>query len=573
VSLPRSPDDDPSRCEIRADVRDEAQAGRGESSAELKAADAAECASVSDPGHDGTAEQASKRATSYRTAMRATSVTGSSALVVMALRVVRSKVIAVLLGPSGVGLFGLLTSTTTLVATAVGFGINSSGTRQVAAASGEGDHDRVARTIYTLRRTSLALGLLGSLFVVVFSEPLAVLATGDVRYSGALAILGLAILFRTVSGGQTALLRGLRKIKELAKLRILGALLGTLLAVPLVWLWKLDGLAPAIVTVAALSMLASWIYARRIRIPPVRLRLRELRSERAGLAGLGAIFLILGFAASLVQYLLRVILSRRLDLAALGQFQAASTLSLVYVGFVLKAMGLDFMPRLTEVADDDETCNRLVNEQSEISLLLAGPGIVATVVLAPVIIQLFYSAKFGGAVQILRWQCLGVLLQVASWPIAFVLVAKGKRQIYLWTELAAQAVHLCSFWLLTHVWGLMGAAAAYAVMYVFFLPLDYFVVRRMTGFGWTSETVRVFVLMLLALGCAVAAVSLLPSGAGFLVGTGICCALAAYSYRELSRRVETPVGEAFLRAARGPLEGAWARIGRLRQRLGLPKGD
>ena len=57
-------------------------------------------------------------------------------------------------------------------------------------------------------------------------------------------------------------------------------------------------------------------------------------------------------------------------------------------------MGADFYPRLTAVADDHKECNRLVNEQAEVGLLLAGPGVIATLTFAPLVIWLFYSSAF-----------------------------------------------------------------------------------------------------------------------------------------------------------------------------------
>ena len=98
-------------------------------------------------------------------------------------------------------------------------------------------------------------------------------------------------------------------------------------------------------------------------------------------------------------------------------------------------MGADFYPRLTAVASDNAECNRLVNEQAEIGLLLAGPGVLATLTFAPLVIALFYSAKFGPAVEILRWICLGMTLRVASWPMGFILLAKGARKTFFWSEL------------------------------------------------------------------------------------------------------------------------------------------
>ena len=50
-------------------------------------------------------------------------------------------------------------------------------------------------------------------------------------------------------------------------------------------------------------------------------------------------------------------------------------------------MGADFYPRLTAVSKDNVACNRLVNEQARISLLLAGPGVIGTLTLAALVHQ------------------------------------------------------------------------------------------------------------------------------------------------------------------------------------------
>src|SRR5205814_10384 len=78
---------------------------------------------------------------------------------------------------------------------------------------------------------------------------------------------------------------------------------------------------------------------------------------------------------------------------AAGLYQSAWTIGGLYTGFILQAMLTDFYPRLSAVATDDRECNRLVNEQAEISLLLAGPGVIATMTFAPLVVALFYSTR------------------------------------------------------------------------------------------------------------------------------------------------------------------------------------
>ena len=497
-------------------------------------------------------QQAKKdSALGYKQTLKASSITGVSTVVVLMLKLLKTKAIAVLLGPAGMGLFGVLTSLTSLISTMAGLGINSSGVRQVSEALATGDNLRIARVIYTLRRASLVLGILGALFIILFSRPLSNVSLGSTEHAGILALLGLTVLFGTLNGGQTALLRGLRKIGDLAKLNIWGAFWGTALAIPLVWLWGLQGVAPAMVIVSGMALLASWWFARRVRIPRVSLTSRELKLEASGLLGLGAVFLVTGVLGSAVQYGLRVILLQKMDLNSVGQFQSAIGISAVYVNFILQAMSLDYYPRLTGVAHDNLACNRMANEQSEISMLLAGPGILATVVFAPWVIKLLYSGRFTEADQILRWQSLGVLLRVASWPIAFIMLAKGKGRLFLVTETAAHLVHLLAFGLLTWFAGMTGASLAFAVLYSLYLPMIIFTVTKVSRFSWEWGPVRAFLITLGFYVLGMLSAFLFPPVWQFAAGVTLVLGLSLHSYRVLSRRLESPLAALVLRRIRG----------------------
>jgi len=67
---------------------------------------------------------------------------------------------------------------------------------------------------------------------------------------------------------------------------------------------------------------------------------------------------------------------------------------MTYLGFVLGAMATDYYPRLTAAISDTATATRLVNEQTEVALLLCAPVLLAMLGLAPWVIHLLYSAEF-----------------------------------------------------------------------------------------------------------------------------------------------------------------------------------
>ena len=299
-------------------------------------------------------------------------------------------------------------------------GVNSSGVRHIAEAVSAGRDKQIARTVTVLRRTSFALGAFGCGLLALFSSQASSVTFGDEGRAGAVALLSLAVLFRIIAAGQGALLQGMRRIADIVRINVIGALLGSVISIILILTLGEKGIAPSIVGFAAMSLVTSWWYSRKVGICAKGLTLSETGQEAAALLKLGFAFMTSAFLMMGSAYIVRLIVAREIGLDAAGLYSSAWTLAGIYVGYVLQAMGTDFYPQLVGVADDHERCNRLVNDQAHVSLLLAGPGILATLTFAPLVIALFYSTRFGGAVEVLRWICLGMAMRVITWPIGYI---------------------------------------------------------------------------------------------------------------------------------------------------------
>jgi PST family polysaccharide transporter len=457
---------------------------------------------------------------------------GSSALNI-AIGIVRIKAMAVMLGPTGIALFGLYGSIANLTQNIAGMGINSSGVRQIAEATSSGDVERIARTTTVLRRTSVLLGVLGALALVVCSKQVSTLTFGNNQNAAAVSLLSLAVLFQLVSAGQAALIQGMRRIADLAKLSVLGALSGTLISIPIVYFFHERGVVPSLVGVAVTTAITSWWYSRKISIQPSSMTSPQVKQETAALLKLGLAFMSSSLMAIGVAYAIRVIVLRNVGFEATGFYQSAWTLGGLYVGFILQAMGADFYPRLTANASDNTVCNRLVNEQTRVGMLLAGPGIVATLTFAPVIMTLFYSTKFGAAVELLRWVSLGAMLQVIVWPLSFIIVAKGKQMMFFCTELSWALVSLVIAWICLKYFGLNGAGIAFFGSYVFLGFLLYNVVNRLSAFRWSTANKRDGLFFLSLTTSVFCGFHLLPLLVAVCLGTLAVLLSGAYSIRLL----------------------------------------
>ena len=431
-----------------------------------------------------------KNKSSYGQILKSSAIIGGSSVINLGFGIVRTKILALLLGPSGVGLIGLFNSICGLVGTLAGMGINSSGVRQIAESVGSGDTRRIALTVVALKRLALILGLAGAFFLLLFCGAIGRLTFGDDNHASSVALLSLAVLFGTVSAGQSALVQGMRRVGDLARLSVLGAFFGTVLSIPIVYFLRENGVALFLVVVAGMGIVTSWWYARKIKIEPIELPWSELGGHAAELLKLGFAFMAGGMMTMGTNYLIRVLIVRKLGVDDAGYYQAAWALSGLYVGFILNAMGADFYPRLTAVASDHSGCNRIVNEQTEIGLLVAVPGILATLAFAPLVIYGFYSSSFEPSIDLLRWTCLGMLLRVASWPMGFIMLAKGARVLFIVTETISNVVYIGLVWAGLSLLGLLGTGVAFFGLYAFYIAMMFFVTRRLTGFCWSPANIR-----------------------------------------------------------------------------------
>ena len=474
---------------------------------------------------------------SYGQILKSSSIIGGAQGINYLIGMVRVKLVAVLLGPSGVGLVGLYMSATELVGTLAGLGISSSGVREVAEAHGSGKAEHIARTVKTLRRACWATGIVGWLLCAALSYPLSVYTFGSGERAWAIALLGTTILISAVSGGQSALIQGTRRIGDLARMNVLGAVSGTLVAVGLYgWLGQ-KGIVPVLIVTAACSLVFSWWFARKIPVAPVSLTWPETFENSKRLIHIGAAFMYGAILFSAVGLTIRSLIVKKYGLDANGVYQAAWVISGLFGNFIISAMGTDFYPRLTAVANDNEHVNRLVNEQTEIGILLALPGLLGTLVFAPWLMRLLYTAKFLPGAELLPWFVVGVFFQVLIFPMGFIARAKGAvRWIYLgqtWANLA----YLILASVLLAFFGIWGVAFASFLNVAVYTVLVFFIARHLSSFKFMQATIKLMTVscLLILSALAVRGIPHLLTAMG--VGTFITIAGCIVSLRGIASRL------------------------------------
>lgn len=450
---------------------------------------------------------------------------------------VRTKAVAVLLGPSGVGLVGLYISITGLVSTIAQLGIDQSGVREVAEANGSGDPDRVASVTRTLRRICWATGILGWILTAAFAWPLSQWTFGVPDRRWPIATLGVTVLISAVAGGQTALLQGLRRIGDLARIQVYTAFITTFIAVGLyAWLGE-RGIIPVIVLSSTVQLGISWHFSRRIQISVIPQSWAETAATAKRLVGLGAALMYGALLAAIVSVAIRSLIVRDIGLDANGIYQAAWGLSGMFAGFILGAMGTDFYPRLTAIAHDNDQVNRLVNEQTEIGILLALPGLLGTLAFAPWLMQIFYSAKFVPGAGLLPWFVVGVLCQVISWPLGMIQMAKGASKWIYFGRTTGNAVHFGLTALFISNYGIIGIAWGFALFTFIHGTVAYGIARHLSNFVLAPASARLIASTVVAIILGFGALQLTSQIWRFGIGAVVTGAACLISLRGVSSRL------------------------------------
>lgn len=476
---------------------------------------------------------------SYAQILKASSIMGGAAGINLLLGMLRVKFAAVFIGTTGVGLISSFGALQGLVGTLAGLGIQSSAVREIAAAVGKGDEQAVGRAVLALRRICWLTGLVGMAAMMLLAPLLGQLTFGHRDYTLDIAALGLIILFGNLSGGQMALIQGMRRIGDMARANIYGAAAGTVAAIGFYAALGLRGIIPTLVAVSAIQLALSFHFARRVPVPKVALTWRQTFAEAGGMVRLGVLMMANGLMGSAVTYITIALLTQQEGVQAVGLYSAAYALSGVFVGFILNAMGADYYPRLTNAAENKNAINRMVNEQAEIGILLAVPGLLATIIFAPFIILTFYSNEFTPAAELLQWFTLGSLGRVISWPLGYIALARNEKTIYITIETISQVMHVTLVFLGLQLFGLIGVAMAFATLLLFSTAITLVAAKKMTSFTWTKKNKALILASLLLLCGAMIIDQHLTPNLQLAVEATILISTLAYSLFEIKRRLKS----------------------------------
>ncbi|KAF2512766.1 O-antigen translocase [Flavobacterium zhairuonense] len=403
---------------------------------------------------------------SYQQILKTTSLFGGVQFFSILISIIRTKLIAVFIGPAGMGIIALLNSTLGVLSSISGFGIETSSVKNISENYKNEDLKTVAKTIQIVKKIVFFTGIFGMLLTFVFSKALSIMTFGDSSQTFAFAVLSITVFFKQLSSGQLAVLQGLRSFRLLAKANLYGNLFGLLFSIPLYYFLKIDAILPTIIIASLSAFIFSFYYSNKVKTEKEKIHNSELLLEGKAIVKLGFMLTISSVLTLLSTYLVQIFVGKIGGLEQVGFYNAGFTLLNSYVGIVFTVMSTDYFPKLASINTDNDKVRESVQQQAFISVLIITPIIVSFIAFSSLIIKLLYTSKFEAIIPMICAGIIGMLFRAVSWSMGFILIAKGDSKMFIKTAIGFNTLSLLMNIAGYYFYGLQGLGISFCLYFL-----------------------------------------------------------------------------------------------------------
>jgi len=408
----------------------------------------------------------------------------------IAINLVRNKLVALLLGPAGMGLASLFNASLNLVSQATNLGLSFSAVRHLSELFDGDDEAATRRYVGVVRFWGIITAIVGMAAFAMLAPLFSDWLFPDCDHTLHFVCLSPVVAMMALNGCEMAILKGAHQLRHIAAVQLWTIVATLIVSVPLYWIFGVSGIVPVLVLCAFVAMALTMRCSFRLYPPKIRGEWRGLFFGGVDMVRLGVAFVLAGILGSGAEMLIRSFLNVGGNLDAVGLYNAGYMLTVTYAGMVFSAMETDYFPRLSSVNHDNAAVRQLANRQAEVSLLIMGPMLALLIVLLPLLLPLLYSGKFVPVVPMAQVAVFSMYLKAVCLPVAYITLAKGDSVAYFLLEGIYDVVFVLLVVYGFRQWGLVGTGFALALAHLFDLLMIWAYAHFRYGYAPSAQLVR-----------------------------------------------------------------------------------
>jgi O-antigen/teichoic acid export membrane protein len=419
----------------------------------------------------------------------------------IAFNAVALKLIALTMGPYGVGLFAQIRQ---LWQTSVTIGSINSGTAVIQGVSSKSDVEKIAyvNSIFWL---VTIVNISVSLLVYYLSGDISKYFLNDNSFNNQLVIerLSLASFFGVYLIFFSSILNGYHAIGYYSLVTTTSAFFLMALSWPI--LTYTNNPAENLILMLIISELLALLICILLVIKKKMLCISwHINSLNFGFIKdffkTSSALLVTGLVSMIGLLWIRTLIIETYGLYGAGIFDAAWLFCMTYVLIITKSFGAYFLPKLSCTLDSNQR-NLLINEGVRVVILIATPLIVAMISFKPMIITLLYTNEFNESLQIMQWMLIADFFKIISWLLAFTMIAFKDVRAFFWSEVVFSGLLLLGMYFsIVWVGGYEGIGKTFLI--VSFSYMIYTII-----YNQIKNRIRLDDIMFLMMGMAVAIIA------------------------------------------------------------------
>lgn len=390
---------------------------------------------------------------------------------------VAGKVIAFFIGPSGIALIGQFSNFISIVLTFSNGAINNGVIKYTS--EYKEDENKLKRLFSTSFKISFCCSVLVGIILIGFADYFALLIFNDTSNRMIIKVFGGTVLLYSLNTLLISILNGRGEIKKYTIVNTVGVVVGLILTIILVYLYKIQGalyaliLGQSIVFFFTLLLIvrADWFewgyFTSKFDIKFAR-----------KLGGYSLMALTSALTIPISQIVLRNLIINKLGVDSAGYWQAMMRISDGYLMLIITSLSTYYLPKLSGLKSDSELRKEIFTT-FKIIMPIITIGCIVIYFLRFFIINLLYTAEFMAMERLFLFQLLGDILKIASWLICYVMVAKAMTKMFIYTEIFFNLTYIGLGYICISYFNLEGISLAFFFNYLLCLVVMLFYFRKL----------------------------------------------------------------------------------------------
>lgn len=476
----------------------------------------------------------------YRKIAKNTVTLGGAQVVQMGITLIRAKVVAILLGTTGMGINSLILSALSVMQQVSSVGIFQSGVREMSIIARESENEQqLAKFRKIFLSLSFLCGLGGTILMILLSPFLSSLLFGNYSYTGWLALVALTLIFMALYSGYSVIMQATQNVGLVAKSSVIGAAAGLILVIPLFYFFKAHGIVPAILLSYIAFYLSFRHFEHKIKFERVcKYTKDEFRACSKPILNLGLTLMASMMVATLFSFMLNLFISRCGSVEEVGLYQSAASIITQGMLIVNVILASDFFPRISVIHADCIQMKQTIKQQAEIILFIIAPISVLIISLASLIVWILLSPEFNPVINLIRIMGIALVFKAMWMMMSYIILANGDKKGYFFFDaLLGNGINLLISVIGFYLGGLNGLAFAYLIGAVFMVGLLWEVTKSRYDVSLDISDLLRMVVLSLCMVTTYFVATYMVGIVGYSILVVICILITSYSLIQLNQRM------------------------------------